>query len=208
MVKEVDLLSYWMPILRNLREFKEIAYTEEQELKHILEAVDLALSNMFIETADEYGIARFEKMMGIFPEDGATLDTRRFAVQVKWSDSIPYTEETIRNQLSVLCGDDGYALKIDYPKYRLFVKLSLTNEDNVEVVETFLDRVVPANMVIMVTLFNTHTTLSDFTYEQLGAYTHKEVREDILSVKEEGISPAYTAILGAGVVGAMILGAN
>lgn len=208
MVKEVDLLSYWMPILRNLREFKEIAYTEEQELKHILEAVDLALSNMFIETADEYGIARFEKMMGIFPEDGATLDTRRFAVQVKWSDSIPYTEETIRNQLSVLCGDDGYALKIDYPKYRLFVKLSLTNEDNVEVVENFLDRVVPANMVIMVTLFNTHTTLSDFTHEQLGAYTHKEVREDILSVKEEGISPAYTAILGAGVVGAMILGAN
>ena len=208
MAKEVNLLSYWMPILRNLREFNEIAKTEEQELKYILEAVDLTLSNMFIETANEYGISRFEKIMGIYPEEGSPLDSRRFAVQVKWSDSIPYTEETLRNQLAMLCGEDGYTLKIEYASYRIIVKLSLTNEDNVGEVESLLDRVVPANMRVMVTLFNTHSVVGDFTHEQLSAYTYKEVREELLSVKEEeGTLPAYTATLGAGVLGAMVLGA-
>ena len=56
MAKEVDLLSYWMPLLRQLKEFKEIANTEEPELRYILAAIDRTLANMFIESADEYGI--------------------------------------------------------------------------------------------------------------------------------------------------------
>ena len=83
MAKEVDLLSYWMPILRNLKEFKEIAKAEEPEIIALLEAIDRTKYNMFIETADEYGIERFENMMGIYPEAGDTLETRRFNVLVK-----------------------------------------------------------------------------------------------------------------------------
>ena len=37
--KEVDLLSYWMPLLRKLYEFKQIAMAEEPELRYILEAI-------------------------------------------------------------------------------------------------------------------------------------------------------------------------
>ena len=76
--KEVDLLSYWMPLLRKLYEFKQIAIAEEPELRYILEAIDRTLANMFIETADEYGIKRFEDMMGLFPEEGDSLETRRY----------------------------------------------------------------------------------------------------------------------------------
>ena len=53
MVKDVDLLSYWMPVLRQLKEFKEIAKAEEPEVKALLEACDSALSNFFIPTANE-----------------------------------------------------------------------------------------------------------------------------------------------------------
>ena len=180
MAKEVNLLSYWLPILRNLKEFKEIAKAEEPEIILLLLECDRTLNNMFIETADEYGISKFEEMMGIYPEEGATLDTRRFAVLVKWSDKLPYTEETLKNLLEVLCGADGYTLKTDYANYELTVKLSLSNEDNVEEVKELLDRVAPANLVQKVLLFNTHFILSEVTHEQLSTYTYKEVREGIL----------------------------
>lgn len=85
MAREIDLLGYWMPVLRQLKEFKEIAKAETPELKYILEQVERTLNNMFIETADEYGIKRFEDMMGIYPEAGASLETRRFNVLVKWN---------------------------------------------------------------------------------------------------------------------------
>ena len=73
MAKEVHLLNYWMPLLRKLKEFKEIAKTEEPELRYILAAIDRTLANFFIESADEYGIKRFEDMMGIVPEETDTL---------------------------------------------------------------------------------------------------------------------------------------
>ena len=60
MAREIDLLGYWMPVLRQLKEFKEIAKAETPELKYILEQIERTLNNMFIETADEYGIKRFE----------------------------------------------------------------------------------------------------------------------------------------------------
>lgn len=180
MAKEVDLLSYWMPILRNLKEFKEIAKAEEPELRLLLEAIDRTLANMYIETADEYGIERFESMMGIYPEAGDTLEERRFSVLTKWNDKIPYTEEALHGLLEVLCGGDGYTLKIDYANYKLVVKLALSNENNVNEVEDLLARVVPVNIVTQVMLFNTHSILNAYTHEQLAQYTHKEVREAVL----------------------------
>lgn len=63
MAREIDLLGYWMPVLRQLKEFKEIAKAETPELKYILEQIERTLNNMFIETADEYGIKRFEDMI-------------------------------------------------------------------------------------------------------------------------------------------------
>ena len=52
MAREIDLLGYWMPVLRQLKEFKEIAKAETPELKYILEQIERTLNNMFIETAD------------------------------------------------------------------------------------------------------------------------------------------------------------
>ena len=180
MAKTVDLLSYWMPILRNLKEFKEIAKAEEPEIKLLLEECERTLDNMFIETADEYGIGRFEAIMGITPEGGDTLETRRARVLIKWNDQLPYTEEALADLLTVLCGADGYTLKSDYDNYELIVKLAIENGSIVDEVEALLDRVVPANLVKKIMLFNTYLILSDYTYEQLSAYTYKEVREEIL----------------------------
>ena len=91
MTREIDLVSYLPPFLA---EFKEIAVTleaENPEFVLVWNAAERVLKNEFIETADEYGISRFEKLLHIFPSTEDTLESRRARVQIRWFSSIPYT---------------------------------------------------------------------------------------------------------------------
>ena len=148
MAREIDLLGYWMPVLRQLKEFKEIAKAETPELKYILEQIERTLNNMFIETADEYGIKRFEDMMGIYPEAGASLETRRFNVLVKWNDKVPYTEKELYNRLISICGDDNFSVNPDYKNYFVEIITHLGIEGAFDTISSILQDMIPCNLVL------------------------------------------------------------
>ena len=147
MAKEVDLFSYWLPALKKLREFREIANAEEPELKALLEAIDTTLDNMFIETADENGIKHFEKIMGIYPEAGDSLETRRFKVLLKWNDKVPYTDNELYNKLYALCGgEDKFSIEEDYKNYKIYVTTNLGVVGTFDLVIPLLEEILPCNM--------------------------------------------------------------
>jgi hypothetical protein len=148
MSKDVDLLSYWMPFLRNLKEFKEIAKAEEPEIRMLLEAVDRTLNNMFIDTADERGIARYEELLNITPEEGDTLDMRRFKVISKWSDRGVYTKDAIHEMLTSYCGKDNFEIIEKYEDFIIEIVTSLPIYGSLEVVNDKLTSILPANMII------------------------------------------------------------
>ena len=149
MAKEVILLDYWMPLLRKLKEFKEIAKTEELELRYILEAIDRTLDNMFITTADEYGIKRFENMMGIVAEETDTLDTRRFRVLTKWNNYVPYTEPELYRRLLSICGsEDAFDIEEHYKDYWLSITTHLGVTGAFDMVANTLDDMLPCNLVL------------------------------------------------------------
>lgn len=149
MAKEVHLLNYWMPLLRKLKEFKEIAKTEEPELRYILAAIDRTLANFFIESADEYGIKRYEDMMGIVPEETDTLDTRRFRVLTKWNNYVPYTEPELYRRLVSICGsEDAFDLEEHYKEYWLRVTIHLGVAGAFDMVANTLDDMLPCNLVL------------------------------------------------------------
>lgn len=135
------------------------------------------LADQFVQTATENGVKRYEKILSIVPKGTYTLDERKFNVLARMNEQLPYTEVQLNSLLTALCGEEGYFLKIDADAYEVIVKLALVNENNVDAVIELLDKIVPANMVRKVTLFNTHNILSGFTHNQLSTYTHKEIRE-------------------------------
>lgn len=149
MAKEVDLLSYWMPILRQLKEFREIAKAEEPEIKRILEAIDRTLDNMFIETADEYGIGRFEDMVGIYPDAEESLEQRRLNLLVKWCDQVPYTYKTLYDKLYAICGDaDKFSIVERYDEYLIEIITHLGVKGALDTVQDFLIEMLPCNLVL------------------------------------------------------------
>ena len=177
MSKEVALSSYWLPLLRDLREFKEIVKAEEPEIKALLMAVDKTLANMYLQTADEDGISKYENLLGLYPSAGDSLDTRRFRVQTKWNDQLPYTEKELHNRLISLCGEGGYVLTISYSAYTIDVAVALTNKEALPLVRELLAQIVPCNMVVTVRLlYNTYAWLEGSTHDTLSAVTYDGVR--------------------------------
>lgn len=148
MAKAIDLLSYWMPILRNLKDFKEIAKAEEPELILILEAIEQTLANMYIETANEAGIERFEKIVGIIPEKGDTLSVRRFNVLSKWNNDGVYTVEKLAEMLTAFCGEGNYEIIERYNEYIIEIVTHLAIKDAFERVSGLLRDVIPCNLVL------------------------------------------------------------
>ena len=62
------LLDRLPPVLQPILELRQIADTAEQpEFDALWQALETLLSNQFVETADESGIARFERVLGITP---------------------------------------------------------------------------------------------------------------------------------------------
>lgn len=125
MIREVDLVSYLPLFLAEYKEIHAALTAENPEFLLIWDAADRVLQNEFIATADEYGISRFEKMLGILPSKNDTLEERRLKVQSRWFTALPYTWRMLLKKLSVLCGDrefrvympekGGYEIRVDIP---------------------------------------------------------------------------------------------
>lgn len=148
MAKEVDILSYWMPLLRNLKEFREIAKAEEPEIRQLLQAIEQVLSNMYIETANEAGIERFEKLLKIYPEKDTTLSQRRFAILSKWNNIGIYTNKTLYELLVMLCGEGNFKVIEKYKDYALEIITYLPIKDAFETVYHVLIEILPCNLVL------------------------------------------------------------
>lgn len=228
MAKAVNLLSYWMPVLRQLKEFKEIAKAEEPELRLLLEACDRTLNNLFITTADESGIAHFERLLRIFPDDGEDLDTRRFNVLIRWSDKAPYTDEELYNRLCALCGEGNFSITRNYDKYAIEISVSTGIKGAFDAVIALVNDMIPCNLVSTFT----HIMPAEKTsYPSVGVAISTamsyQITNDIKSkvttvatlnsavvnsvatistVNTENIKMPTTSTLGEALLGVMVLG--
>lgn len=226
MVKEVDLLSYWMPVLRQLKELKEIAKAEEPEIKYLLEACDSALSNFFIPTANEQGISRFENMLGIFPDEGTDLETRRMIVQTAWASKEVYTESWLYNKLASLCGGE-VSITHHREDYSMDISVECGVNGVVEILISLLSDILPCNLAYKLeTYIRAQETVSTFVGGAVSTSMCYQITNDlnskvsisspinnavasstatVITLKPyEDLSPS-TALLGRAVLGSAVL---
>lgn len=178
---ERKLLDYLPPFVQKFKEMAAIMETEQPEFELAWQNAENTLADQFVITATINGIKRWEKIYGIVPKATDTLDERRFVILSKMNEQPPYTMAALENVLNALCGEDGYTLYMNYDAYELTVKLAVNNEKNFTAVVDLLDRLLPANIIRNVSMFNTYDMLSKFTYEQLEQFTYDEIRKNILT---------------------------
>ena len=106
------LINYLPEFLRDIREYKAILTDGvEPEIVNLYQAIENALNNQFIQDADEYGVSRWEKILGITYKSDYTLDERKFAILTKINEHLPYTTKSMEKRLESLCGKDNYSVK-------------------------------------------------------------------------------------------------
>lgn len=148
MIRDVDLVSYLPPFMQTYKEPVAALEAENHEFQIIWKAKERILYNRFISTADEYGISRFEKILGIHPSKEDTLEIRRLRVQNKWFNKIPYTIRVLFQKLTILCGDTDFTLTHNFDVgYTLTLETQFEVYEKLEELEYMLSTVLPCNIV-------------------------------------------------------------
>ncbi len=164
MAREIDLKRYLPEFVGEYREIKEILRVEDPEIRAAADAVERERDCAFIGYCGEYEIGLFERMMNVFPASGDTLEERRARILIRWNESPPYTLAALKEKLSAICGEGGFSVGGDLDKYRLEISVTLTRAGQVDELERLLQRIVPANMEIVV-----HNTLTEEPSAELFA---------------------------------------
>lgn len=182
MIRDVDLIEYLPQFMRNYDEIVAALEAENPEFKALWEETNKVLYNRFITTADEYGISRFEKMLGIMPNNDDTLEFRKAVVKSTWCSQIPYTENGLKDKLKILCGNsENFIYEYDNNLYLLKIKLALSKKSVIDEVLNILNKMVPHNIRIKVELlYNTHEILSAYKHIDLKNYTYGQLRDEVL----------------------------
>lgn len=150
MSKTVNTLSYWMPILQKIKEFQEIAKTEDVELNLLYAEAESVLKNMFIDSSDEYGVSRLEKIIGITPDTEDTLEQRKFRILSRWNDRVPYTDRELYNRLLNLCGEGNFTILENYTEYELDIITVIGVVGGFDETCRILDLMLPCNLVVTI----------------------------------------------------------
>lgn len=178
----VDLIKYIPPILKEVQEFKAWADCENPEIDQINASLVEVKDNQYIQTLTEKGAKRWEAPLKIVPKDTDTLELRRFRLFAKINEKLPFTFKSVKNQVEALCGADGYSFELFGNEYRLKVRVSLTSKGQLEEVVSTLSKTVPQNILLDISLlYNQNKTLHPFTNAQLGVYTNKQLRNEVIS---------------------------
>jgi hypothetical protein len=97
------LIQYLPDVLKDVREYQALMFSEQPEFSALYTQISGLLNNQFVETSDEYGVKRWEKMLKIVPKSTCTLDERKFNILSKFSERLPYTYRIVRRgQLQIV----------------------------------------------------------------------------------------------------------
>lgn len=147
-IREVKIEEYWPLIVKETEEFGQIAVAENPEFNILAGHVYDVLKDSFIKEATEYGVSRWEKMLGLGVEDGATLDERKVAILTHLTVKLPYTWRVLKQMLTALLGEEKFEISLDNDTQTLTIGLASTVESMREKIDELCARVVPQNLVI------------------------------------------------------------
>ncbi|WP_330634678.1 putative phage tail protein [Anaerovorax sp. IOR16] len=180
--REIKLINYLPQIMGEVLEFQEITEAETAEMVQLYSALYSVSDDQYVESATENGVKRWESVLKILPKGTDSLEERKFRIITRLNEQLPYSYRMLLQQLETICGKGGYTAELKGNDYTLVVKVELTAKSNFDDVNDLLHRILPANLVIDLSLlYNQHITLGKFIHINLAKYTHEQLRNEVVA---------------------------
>ena len=148
----MKLINYLPYFLSNVLEFKELFNSEDIELENLRAGIDSILKEVIVNTAESYGLERYEKIFNI-TNISPNLDTRRINILLKMNNNIPPTYKWLLNKLNELVGEGNYKITPDFNNYKLRIDFLLKYTEAGEIIKQELKRKMPANIELTATFY-------------------------------------------------------
>ena len=111
----VPTSEYVPDVYKGVKEMDELVKAEDHNWDILISLVDKEYARMYIQTSDEIGVERFERVMQITADPSIeTLDFRKERLLARSNSTLPYTTIWIRNYLNAVLGEPNYELDVDY----------------------------------------------------------------------------------------------
>ena len=179
-----ELRKYLPPILKQIEDFNALCDSENPEFCLVWEAVKNTLKDQFLDDLTMVGVERWENILGLTGDTGSLSD-RRLLIKSKVNQDGTFTLRKLKDTLATLCdGEDEFTCELKASEYTLIVRVKLTSTNNFESVRDLLHDVVPANLIVDLSLlYNQHKTIANYTHSQLSSYTYSDLRNsaDLMS---------------------------
>lgn len=164
------IYSEYLPkILQKTKEFNGIGQSVDAYFNGVTwPEFEQQTLNQFIETCDSDGLSYYEKLCGLTPSAGDSLEARKAMVLAKWSNQLPYNYDSLVSMLASICGEGDFELITDLTKLTIGVLIKAVR--NLDEVKKLLNSIVPCNVVTEI--YNEITRYSIGNYYASGAVTH------------------------------------
>lgn len=147
MIREIDLMTYLPPRMQEYYELQKITATENLEFQQLWNVNEQMRRDLFIMTAGEIGIERWEKMLNLFPPPDDILEDRRAKILIRINEKLPYSIRVLQNTLRIICGDDNFKISLNEKEYVLKIKLDVFSNGITNSIDEMLKRIIPANLI-------------------------------------------------------------
>ena len=147
---ERRLLDYLPFILREYPQFQAMMDTQQPEFEMAWDSMATLRNDLFVLTASERGLSRWENLLGIIPKASDSMDTRRVRILAMLNRQLPYTISQLRRVLESLYGPGAAGAEISENSYLLRVSIPYT--DTWADVVGLVDAMSPQNLLTRYTM--------------------------------------------------------
>jgi hypothetical protein len=198
MSREINLIDYLPPFLQGYREMQAIMTAENPEFQAVSDEGQVVLDNTFILHCNEDGIARFERMLGIYPLPSDPLEARQSRVLTRWNDVVPYTLKSFLSKLASLQGNNNIQITIYNDQYKIKVVTHLEKQGQQDDLAYLFKTVLPCNLVVeSINILDVQTsgdlTLGNGITLAAIEFITNDIKEEFDTISEAMIGNAITS---------------
>lgn len=159
--------------MRKVDEFIVAAQAQQPEFDRLDENITMLQNEMFVETADEYGISRLEKVYGI-TEKSSDTEFRKFRLMLKIKGG---KNKTLAERFDELLGPGNYLMNFYKNEMLLEIKITVESEQYLDEAFKLADRIVPCNIKLDVRImYASHKMLGKYTHKELSSCRYEELK--------------------------------
>ena len=142
-------LIHYLPYqIREFKEYQGITTGEQPEFELAWNCWQEVFDNQYIDTAGNYGLSRWEKMLGITPRATDTLEARRIRIKTRLNNFTPYTFRVFMRMMKFLADGEPFEVCLDPGTYLMRFVLQWGAQGKIESLEWLIQEILPENIAI------------------------------------------------------------